>query len=138
MQKETVINGIAIAPGVVIDEVFLFTHEEFEVPQYMVKAEEAEQEITAYHSALDRVMQEMTSSLAELKGEESEIMNAHIMILNDSEIDSQIQDYICTVSRVCGIDGLNGRSIFEAALFRYSGYPLAVAGTAPASKTQRF
>lgn len=94
MQKETVINGITIAPGVVIDEVFLFAHEELEVPQYMVKAEEAEQEITAYHSALERVMQEMTSSLAELKGEESEIMNAHIMILNDSEIDSQIQDYI--------------------------------------------
>ena len=52
MQKETVINGITIAPGVVIDEVFLFAHEELEVPQYMVKAEEAEQEITAYHSAL--------------------------------------------------------------------------------------
>lgn len=94
MEKETIIQGKTIADGIVIDKAFVFTHKKMEIPQYSIGNDEVEREIASYCSARDLVKQEMLSELSGMDAEASAIYSAHIMMLEDPDMDVQIREMI--------------------------------------------
>lgn len=88
------LEGIAASAGIAWGRVFLFSHEELDVPRYRVDESAVDGEIARYHTALDKTRSElediMEKSGREMSEDHAAIFKAHLDILDDTMFVNEI------------------------------------------------
>lgn len=78
------IKGKGVSDGVAFGKVMILKHEEIKVSD--TKIENVENEMQIFHNALNSVIEETKKLIHELSGTERNIMEAYLMILQDSTL----------------------------------------------------
>ena len=86
-QKSKMLEGIAASPGVAIGRVFLFHHEELDLPRYTVDESAVDDEIGRFQSALKKTRRELEEiqkrSELVMPNSYARIFQAHLLLLGD-------------------------------------------------------
>ena len=86
--RSNALEGIAASAGVAIGRVFLFSHEEFDVPRYEVDESAVGDEMDRYQSALEKTRIELEGirekSRLKMSDDHAQIFQAHLSILEDT------------------------------------------------------
>ncbi|MFW5985403.1 MAG: phosphoenolpyruvate--protein phosphotransferase [Halanaerobiaceae bacterium] len=94
------VQGIAASPGIVIGKAYFIVDHELSIDDQQIASGEVKQEIERLYQALDKVkeeLQEIKNYIArELGQEKARIFKAHIMLLNDPELLSAVEEKIKT------------------------------------------
>lgn len=91
-------KGIAVSPGVVIREAFMFESEGYRIPRHIIRKEEIEGEIHRLEKAIEdskKEIQDLEVRVSENLGSEiGSIFNTHRMILQDIRLKNEIIEKI--------------------------------------------
>ncbi|MDR4507293.1 MAG: phosphoenolpyruvate--protein phosphotransferase [Candidatus Brocadiaceae bacterium] len=91
-------KGVAVSPGVVIREAFLFESEGFRIPRHVIGIEEVESQILRLNRAIEdskREMHDLEKKISENLGSEvGSIFGTHSMVLDDARLRNEITDRI--------------------------------------------
>jgi phosphotransferase system enzyme I (PtsI) len=97
---ETIIKGIAAAPGIAIGPVYLYSKQAIRAQIKPIESSEADTEIERLRSAIARAQKELQKILAfaqqKLEPEDTKIIEAQVMILGDSILMNTIEKRIRT------------------------------------------
>lgn len=92
------LTGHAVARGIAIGQTHLAERNELEIGEYRITEDEAEREVHRYRQAveatagqLERLAERVTRNVGDSAGE---IINTHVMMLNDSKIRQDTEDHI--------------------------------------------
>ncbi len=92
--KEIVLRGIPVCPGVVIGKVYLFDSKEEFIAKYKIPEEQIPGEIARFEEALIKTRHELVgiqNKIASQVGEEhAQIFNAHLLFLEDRSVIEQV------------------------------------------------
>lgn len=91
-------KGIAVSPGVVIREAFMFESEGYRIPRHIIRKEEVDGEIYRLEKAIEdskKEIQDLESRVSENLGSEiGSIFGTHRMVLQDVRLKNEIIDKI--------------------------------------------
>ncbi|MCF6157877.1 MAG: phosphoenolpyruvate--protein phosphotransferase [wastewater metagenome] len=91
-------KGIAVSPGVVIHEAFMFESEGYRIPRHIIRKEEVEGEIYRLEKAIEyskREIQNLETKVSENLGSEiGSIFGTHRMVLQDTRLKNEIVEKI--------------------------------------------
>ncbi|TLD41598.1 MAG: Phosphoenolpyruvate-protein phosphotransferase of PTS system [Candidatus Jettenia ecosi] len=91
-------KGIAVSPGVVIREAFMFESEGYRIPRHIIRKEEVDGEIYRLEKAVEdskKEIQDLESRVSENLGSEiGSIFGTHRMVLQDVRLKNEIIDKI--------------------------------------------
>lgn len=91
-------KGIAVSPGVVIREAFMFESEGYRIPRHIIRKEEVDGEIYRLEKAIEdskKEIQDLESRVSENLGSEiGSIFGTHRMVLQDIRLKNEIIDKI--------------------------------------------
>ena len=91
-------KGIAVSPGVVIHEAFMFESEGYRIPRHIIKKEEVEGEIHRLEKAIEdakKEVHELEQKVSENLGSEiGSIFGTHRMVLQDKRLKNEIIERI--------------------------------------------
>ena len=94
MAEET-LQGKPVSPGIAIGPVFLYTHDEIDVPQDQIQASDVARELSVYAEACEKVGAEILEIIQRTERQnEADILNTHMLLLNDFEIAAQVRQGI--------------------------------------------
>jgi phosphoenolpyruvate-protein phosphotransferase (PTS system enzyme I) len=89
-----IMMGIPASPGITIGRVFLYSTRTLNVPEYSIEQDEIEGEAERFSDALKRVREDLVelaeSSRKTSGSKDVEIIEAHIMMIDDPDLKSQI------------------------------------------------
>jgi phosphoenolpyruvate-protein phosphotransferase (PTS system enzyme I) len=98
-----IMMGIPASPGISIGKVFLYSTQALNVPAYGIEKDEIAGEIERFHDALDRVradLIELAEKSRETAGKKDiEIIETHIMMIDDPDLKNQVTQGISEKSR---------------------------------------
>lgn len=96
-----ILKGIPASSGIAAGKVFLYEHETLEVPhEQYTDDERAAKEIARFSDAMTTVRDDLKRlDQTTLDGEQNDILQTHLMMLEDPEFDSGVRSYI-TSSKV--------------------------------------
>ncbi|MDZ7860882.1 MAG: phosphoenolpyruvate--protein phosphotransferase [Candidatus Krumholzibacteriota bacterium] len=99
-EKEMIFNGIPVSPGIAIGEVFVANLDELSLSDKKIDKGDVEEEIRKFKRALKQTEAELKNIKAKLArdiGEDhARIMDTHLMILDDSTMIKETEDYVRT------------------------------------------
>lgn len=107
-----IMKGIPAAPGITVGKVFLYSTQTLKVPDYPIETDEVEQELLRFEEALGRAREDLeqlvekTRKHSQSGRKDLEIVEAHLMMIQDPDLESQIQSGLRTDLR-------NAESIVE-------------------------
>jgi len=91
---EKYLQGIGVSPGIAIAPSLKFSHDRYDVPEYTILDMDAEQK--RLHTAIEATRADLTSiynhTVEGLGKTHAEIFRAHLMILDDVALRSDILD----------------------------------------------
>jgi phosphotransferase system enzyme I (PtsI) len=91
-------KGIAVSPGVVIREAFMFESEGYRIPRHIIRKDEVDGEIKRLEKAIEDSMKEMheleTKVSENLGSEIGSIFGTHRMVLQDTRLRNEIIEKI--------------------------------------------
>jgi len=91
-------EGIAVSPGVVIRQAFLFESEGYRIPRHVIKNEEVDHEIQRLENAIEaskKEIFELENKVSENLGSKiSAIFGTHMMVLQDTRLKNEIIEKI--------------------------------------------
>ena len=100
---EIVVQGIAASPGIAHGQVFLYTPRELELPAYDIKPEQRAAEIERFEKALSVTRQQIQTIKAavqkNLGNDEARIFDAHLLVLEDPALISEVVREFETTSK---------------------------------------
>ncbi|MGD1818600.1 MAG: phosphoenolpyruvate--protein phosphotransferase [Pleomorphochaeta sp.] len=90
-----ILNGIAASGGISSGKALVFTHNSLEVSKEKIEPDKVDDELLRFEQAVEKSVKE-TQQLLESKSEETEkeIIETHIIMLQDPEYHSEIKDAI--------------------------------------------
>ena len=92
------LQGIGVAPGVCVGRVFVIDRRQQKRPRYHIQPEAANKEIERFFEAQRRAVETMQQLIAEHESqktkEPTQILNAHILMLQDPLLSEQIENEI--------------------------------------------
>src|SRR3990172_6555850 len=95
-------KGIAVSPGVVIREAFLFESEGYRIPRHIIRKEEVESEIHRLEKAIEdskKEIDDLEKKVSEDLGSEiGSIFGTHRMILQDARLKNEVIEKIKKVN----------------------------------------
>jgi len=98
-----IMMGIPASPGISIGKVFLYSTQALNVPAYGIEKDEIAGEIERFQDALDRVradLIELAEKSRETAGKKDiEIIETHIMMIDDPDLKNQVTQGISEKSR---------------------------------------
>lgn len=90
------LHGISASPGIAIGKVFYYLDESIRVPKYDISENELRNENRRLDQAVERAKQELEAlkdqSSKEIKGEQGAFLDSHLLMLEDPEFRSQIEE----------------------------------------------
>ncbi len=91
-----ILKGIPASSGIAAGKVFLYEHETLEVPhEQYADDDRASKEVERFSNAMTMVREELRRlDQASLGGEQKDILQTHLMMLEDPEFDSGVRSYI--------------------------------------------
>ncbi len=96
--KEQRLKGAPISRGIAIGTPFFFTWVEDNIPEFTINREDIEKEVSRYQSAISRSKQDIRQLQKKLKNEQviegAAILDAHLQIMQDPLITTQIEEEI--------------------------------------------
>ncbi len=91
-------KGIAVSPGVVIREAFMFESEGYRIPRHIIRKEEVEGEVSRLEKAIEdskREIHDLEQKVSENLGSEiGSIFGTHRMVLQDARLKNEIIEKI--------------------------------------------
>jgi len=97
------LNGISASPGIAIGEVFFYSDESLKVPRYAIAAPEVASEKNRFFDAIEKARAEIerlkADSSNEMAGDQSKFLDAHILMLQDSDFIGSIERNLDTQRR---------------------------------------
>mgnify|MGYP000101547827 CR=1 FL=1 len=98
-RNNQILPGIAASPGIAIGQAYLHRDQDsFVIPRTPIRAEEIQQEMDRFRSAQDKVRKDLLfirRKISEVLGENyAEIIDTHLAVLDDHELQQQVQSYI--------------------------------------------
>jgi len=100
MQK---LQGIAVSPGVVIGEALVMDNEGFRIPRRFVTRDAVADELERLDKAIEASSQEIIRNRDTVSQELGEkygaIFEAHLQMLRDARLHSELEEMICTLRR---------------------------------------
>lgn len=92
------ITGISASDGIAIGKAFLFQDVEQRVPEYLITADQIEQELTRYQEAIQRAIADLQNQITKLQGErdtsDHNFLEAHILMLQDNDVQTKVHNKI--------------------------------------------
>lgn len=89
------IRGIAASPGIASAPVYLYLDDENPVPSYGIDRRKVHEELRRYDQAIEHARKEITALRAkaehEAGGEQAAIFDAHLLMLDDPEIQARVR-----------------------------------------------
>lgn len=91
-------KGIAVSPGVVICEAFMFESEGYRIPRHIIRKEEVEAEVYRLEKAIEdskKEIQDLEEKVSENLGSEiGSIFGTHRMVLQDARLKNEVIEKI--------------------------------------------
>ncbi|RKX86067.1 MAG: phosphoenolpyruvate--protein phosphotransferase [Spirochaetes bacterium] len=87
-------HGIMASPGIAVGEAYIFKQIELSIPKYSIKTEDVKKEMDRFDSAVEKATVEVENLKSAVNdnahGRELELLDSHILMMNDPELKKQI------------------------------------------------
>ncbi|MCD6120575.1 MAG: phosphoenolpyruvate--protein phosphotransferase [Spirochaetales bacterium] len=87
-------HGIMASPGIAVGEAYIFKQIELSIPKYSIKTEDVRKEMDRFDSAVEKATVEVENLKSAVNdnahGRELELLDSHILMMNDPELKKQI------------------------------------------------
>jgi phosphoenolpyruvate-protein phosphotransferase (PTS system enzyme I) len=99
MRNNQILPGIAASPGIAIGQAYIHRDQDsFAIPRTPIQADAIQQEMVRLRSAQEKVRKDLLfirEKISEVLGENyAEIIDTHLAILDDQELQQQVEEYI--------------------------------------------
>jgi phosphoenolpyruvate-protein phosphotransferase (PTS system enzyme I) len=99
MRNNQILPGIAASPGIAIGQAYIHRDQDsFAIPRTPIQADAIQQEMARLRSAQEKVRKDLLfirEKISEVLGENyAEIIDTHLAILDDQELQQQVEEYI--------------------------------------------